>query len=213
MIRRALGVLLGWVARLWLATLRPVVVGGLPSGGPFVFALCHGQQFCLLAARPTASLGVLVSRSNDGEIQAAALPRLGLEVRRGSSSRGGAAGLAAMVRLLRAGISVAFAVDGPRGPYGVPHPGALAAAKAAGAVVVPLAAFAPKAWVLSKAWDRFELPLPGSHVYIAVGAPLELGGESIEDSCERLQTALRELRSGCVASSSSPGFAALRERA
>ena len=62
-----------------------------------------------------------------------------LQVVRGSSSRGGARGLAALVRRLKTGrFDAAFAVDGPRGPYGVPKPGAALAARAAGAVVVPM---------------------------------------------------------------------------
>lgn len=193
LLRRALGTLIGWVARLWLSTLRPVVLGALPDGGPHVLALCHGQQFCLLAARPSRRLGVLVSRSADGEIQAAALPRLGIEVRRGSSSRGGAAGLAAMIRLLRVGANVAFAVDGPRGPYGSVHPGAIAAAKSAGARLVPVAACPARAMVLRRAWDHFELPLPFTKVVLAVGAPIDLDG-SIDEICDRVAVRLRELR-------------------
>jgi hypothetical protein len=98
-----------------------------------------------------------------------------------------------MIRLLRRGASVAFAVDGPRGPYGSVHPGAIAAARRAGASLVPVAACPSRALVLTRAWDRFELPLPFSKVVLVVGAPVELDG-SIEDICERLSTTLRELR-------------------
>ena len=61
-------------------------------------------------------------------MQARALALQGLRVVRGSSSRGGARGLAALGRRMkRDRADAAFAVDGPRGPYGVVKPGAMPA--------------------------------------------------------------------------------------
>src|SRR5262245_17354259 len=124
--RAVLGVLLGLVARVWLSTLRLTVrvhpaVPALPDKRPWVLAFFHGKQWPLLAwskAKPTWSrrrrTGVIVSLSADGQMQARALSILGLSVVRGSSSRGGARGLTALVRLLRRGDhDAAFAVDGP----------------------------------------------------------------------------------------------------
>jgi lysophospholipid acyltransferase (LPLAT)-like uncharacterized protein len=182
-MRPLLGAVLGLVARLWLATLRieilehPGCSAPDPRGPrPWVLVFFHGQQFALLGwkRRPGRRTVVLVSLSRDGDIQAAALPRVGLEVRRGSSSRGGVRGLAAIVRLLRApGWDAAFAVDGPRGPLGTVHPGAIAAARNAGGLVVPLATASASAWVLERAWDRFELPWPFTRVVVALGQPIE----------------------------------------
>jgi hypothetical protein len=175
--RRALGLALGLVARAWLASLRvrveapPGLAGAAP--GPWCLALRHGEQFGLLAWPRRRPVVALVSRSRDGELLARALPRLGLAVVRGSSSRGGAEGLRAVVRRLRSGgVDAAFAVDGPRGPAGAVRPGALAAARAAGGHVVPLACAARPALVFARSWDRFELPLPFARVVVAVGEPI-----------------------------------------
>jgi hypothetical protein len=65
-----------------------------------------------------------------------------------------------------------FAVDGPRGPYGVVKPGALALARSANARVIPAGAAARRKVVLDRAWDRFVLPLPFTRVDIVLGAPL-----------------------------------------
>lgn len=192
MLRRALGTALGLVARLWTFTLRLTIVidpalSGLSrlhadQARPWILVFWHGQQFALLGwprRRPTVAL---VSLSRDGEIQAAALPRLGLVIERGSSSRGGASGLKAMVKRLRAGLDVAFAVDGPRGPRGIvqSHPdgriGAALAASLAGGVVVPMASACACPWVLRASWDQFELPRPFSRVAVSLGAPLEPSG-------------------------------------
>ncbi len=92
---------------------------------------------------------VLVSLSRDGAMQARALALQGLRVVRGSSSRGGARGLAALVRAMRRdGADAAFAVDGPRGPRGVVKGGVVVAARAAGAVLVPMAGVVHRGIVL-----------------------------------------------------------------
>lgn len=177
-MRRALGVLLAWFARLWVATLRVTVhgAGGLaaPERGPWVLAFFHGTQLLLHGLGRSRRTCVMVSHSRDGDLQASALSTLGFEVVRGSSSRGGARALRAMVHRLREPRTDAvFAVDGPRGPYGSVKPGVLAAARQSGARVVPAGAAARRAWVLSRAWDRFVLPWPFTSVHIVLGEPLD----------------------------------------
>jgi lysophospholipid acyltransferase (LPLAT)-like uncharacterized protein len=176
--RDVLGVLVGLVARLWLSTLRVRVVAdeSLARNGarPWIMAFFHGTQWPLLAwsrRRPTV---VMVSWSKDGRLQARALATLGFSVVRGSSSNGGARGLATIVRRLRAGESDAvFAVDGPRGPYGVAKRGARAAARAVGGVVVPVGAAVARGMIVGRAWDRFVVAWPFSRVVIWFGPVLE----------------------------------------
>jgi len=179
-MRAALGVLLGVVARLWLLTLRLTVLTSRELDAqrdkPWVLSFFHGTQFGLLAWKRRRETVVLVSHSRDGALQARALGLLGMVVTRGSSSRGGATGLRSLITRAREGErDVAFAVDGPRGPYGVAKPGALAAARALGAVIVPMGVYARNKVVLSRAWDKFQLPLPFSRVTVVLGAPLPLG--------------------------------------
>ena len=176
-----LGWLLGIVARLWLSTLRVHLVlhPALESVAhrPWVLAFWHGTQWPLLAWRGRRSTVVLVSLSRDGAMQARALAVQGLRVVRGSSSRGGARGLAGVVReMKRAGVDAAFAVDGPRGPYGVAKGGAVLAARAAGAVLVPTMGVTRRGFVLRKAWDRFTVAWPFTRVDVVLGAPIEPDG-------------------------------------
>lgn len=179
--RRALGAALGALVRVWMATLRVTVAGeGAarffgPEAGQCVLAFSHGQQLALHAVRRPRGTAVIVSHSADGDVQAAALSVLALRVVRGSSSRGGARALAAVTRALRRGEDAAFAVDGPKGPPGVPKPGAALAASRTGAALLPVATAASRALVARRAWDRFEVPLPFSRVAIVVGAPVGPG--------------------------------------
>jgi lysophospholipid acyltransferase (LPLAT)-like uncharacterized protein len=176
--RAIAGVLLGLVARLWLATLRVRVVAhpalAAAAGRPWVLAFWHGTQWPLLAWRRRRETVVLVSLSRDGAMQSRALALQGLRVVRGSSSRGGARGLAALVRAMRAQTAdAAFAVDGPRGPLGIVKGGAVVAARAAGAVIVPMTGRVRHGVVLRRAWDRFAVAWPFTRVDVLLGEPVD----------------------------------------
>jgi lysophospholipid acyltransferase (LPLAT)-like uncharacterized protein len=176
--RTLLGVLLGLLARVWLATLRvrvevhPALEG--VRDRPWVLAFWHGRQWPLLAWRRRKPTVVLVSLSRDGAMQARALALQGLRVVRGSSSRSGARGLAALVRAMRRdGADAAFAVDGPRGPHGVVKGGAVVAARLAGAVLVPMGGRIRRGIVLYRAWDRFAIAWPFTSVDVVLGPPVD----------------------------------------
>lgn len=173
---KILGFLVGAVAWLWLKSLRLTVLidDALDMGDPrpFVLSFFHGEQFALLAWPRRRKTVALVSLSRDGELQSRALRVVGMRVERGSTSRGGARGLAAIVRRLRRGEDAAFAVDGPRGPRFHVSPGAIAAAKACGGSLVPMGSAMAKGFVFEKAWDHFALPRPFSRVVVCLGPPL-----------------------------------------
>lgn len=174
-VRGVLGALLGAFVRLWVLTLRVTVewrVENHRAAPGRVLAFFHGHQMALLGAEKRRGTAVLVSRSADGDVQAGVMRAFGFFVVRGSSSRGGTRGLRAVVRQLVADRDAAFAVDGPRGPFGVAKAGAVLAARATGAPLLPVASAARSAWVLERAWDRFEIPLPFSRVAIVVGEAL-----------------------------------------
>lgn len=177
MFRSVVGFLLGILARLWLATLRVRVVlhPALEAYGdtPWVFAFFHGTQWPLLAWKRRKRTAVMVSHSRDGAMQARALGILGFEIVRGSSSRGGARGLASLIRRIRRGADAAFAVDGPKGPYGVAKPGALVAAKATRAMIVPMGSAVAHGRIFDRAWDRFVLAWPFSRAVVVLGPPVD----------------------------------------
>lgn len=181
---------------MWLATLRvnvvidPRAASALAGGRPLVLAFFHGTQFALLAWRRRRRTAALVSLSSDGDIQAKALAVQGLGVVRGSTSRGGVRGLAALIRRLRSKEDAAFAVDGPRGPRGAAKPGAVVAARATSALLVPMGSAMESGRRLERAWDRFELPRPFSRVVVVLGAPLEPSDEPLEKQTAALTSAV-----------------------
>jgi lysophospholipid acyltransferase (LPLAT)-like uncharacterized protein len=201
-LRSALGVLLGVVAWLWLATLRVRVVvdpalAGV-SGRPWVLAFWHGTQWPLLAWRRRRRTVVLVSLSKDGTMQSRVLTLQGLRVVRGSSSRGGARGLAQLVRAMkRDAADAAFAVDGPRGPRGVVKEGAVVAARASRGVVVPVTGSVRHGIVLGTTWDRFLVAWPFTRVDVVLGAPIDPA--RVVDARGKVEEALALLNAGDAA--------------
>jgi hypothetical protein len=200
-LSRLLPFLVRWLAR----TLRVRVAGPLPDPSrPHVYAFLHGRQLGLLRYPRPGSVVVLSSLSRDGSLQARVLGSLGFDVARGSTTRGGDAGLLSVVRAVRRGASAALAVDGPRGPSGEVKPGALFVAQAAGALVVPVTTSAASSLRLSGTWDGFTVPLPWSRVLITRGeafaVPTGAGRGAVEEGRARLEQTLRELTATADAS-------------
>ena len=143
---------------------------------PLIYCVWHGRILMVpwLNARLRRSHGarpvsVLASRSRDGSLVGDYARRFGLEVVRGSSSRGGAGALRALVTAVRAGRDVALAPDGPRGPRGQLGSGVVALAALTGAPVVPLGFAARPAWRLAT-WDEFQIPAPFARAALVFGA-------------------------------------------
>ncbi len=190
--------ILSLVVRTWVRTLRVEIVGPAPpKKTPLVFAFLHGQQMALLKYPKPPRVAVLTSLSRDGTIQSRVLGYLGFVIVRGSSSRGGEAGLMGLIREVRRGASAAVAVDGPKGPAGRVKPGAVFVARAVRGVVVPIVVVARRAHRLSRSWDRFMIPLPWSSVRIVRGQPIEVARGCDDDEIEtcraRLEKALVDL--------------------
>jgi len=138
---------------------------------PVIVAVWHGLMIAPIWTQRNRGIVALASEHGDGEIIARILERLGYAPpARGSSSKGGARGLVAMIAALRSGSSVAFTPDGPRGPARVPQAGVFVAAHKADAVIIPASMHAERVWRLNS-WDRFLLPPPFARVYVAFGAP------------------------------------------
>ena len=107
------------------------------DGHHIILAFWHAQQLMMLFGYRGAGSHVLISQHGDGEIIARIIARFGHGAVRGSSTRGGAGALRALIRVGRSGRDVAVTPDGPKGPRQVAKLGVIQLAKATGLPVVP----------------------------------------------------------------------------
>jgi lysophospholipid acyltransferase (LPLAT)-like uncharacterized protein len=140
---------------------------------PHVFLLWHEVLLPLLWHHRRQDIAIVVSENRDGQYLADFALALGYRAVRGSSSRGAARALLGAVRELRAGHSVAFTPDGPRGPRRELKPGVVVAAQRGAGVIVPIHARADRGWRLDS-WDRFLIPKPAARITVMYGRPFEV---------------------------------------
>ncbi len=114
---------------------------------------------------------VLVSRHRDGRFIGAVVNRFDLTMVHASSSKGGAAGMLALMRLLRGGAFVGITPDGPRGPRRQAAPGVAQLAAMSGKPVLPVAGRC-SCGIALRSWDHMVIPLPFGRGVLVVGAPI-----------------------------------------
>jgi lysophospholipid acyltransferase (LPLAT)-like uncharacterized protein len=166
---------------------EPGVTPGYAITGSMVFAFWHRTLLAGAYKFRGLDIAILISPSFDGELIARTVEFLGFRAIRGSSSRGGPAGLRNMVLAYRAGHRCAFAADGPRGPAFVTKPGVAQLAQSVGAWVGCVHALPQRAWVL-RSWDRFLIPKPFSRVVLTWPAhiPVEhVSTDSVQAALDR----------------------------
>ena len=166
------------------------------SREPFILALWHGRILPATLYFRDRGIVAMTSQNFDGEWIARLMRRFGYAQARGSTSKGGARALVEMKRAMEDGRSVAFTVDGPRGPARVAQPGAVWLAGATGHPILPFHIEASAAWT-ARSWDGSQVPKPRARMAIAIGQPIRvpsgLDDAAIETHRARLQRELEAL--------------------
>ncbi|MCA8980560.1 MAG: lysophospholipid acyltransferase family protein [Planctomycetes bacterium] len=160
------------------------------DGGHFM-ALWHGRMILSMPIGAHKAYHVLVSPSGDGDLSQAMLGRFGYHVLRGSTSRGGAQALRAMLELLRGGATLVITPDGPRGPRHSMNAGLAWMARATGHPIVPCGFVCDRAWRV-KSWDRMTIPKPGARVVTVYGEPIHVSRDGGDDELEAATNSIRE---------------------
>jgi len=181
--------LLNWTLRV--RHVRPEHIEGTPQ---YILVFWHEQLVPLMgSARWKRPITVMISQSKDGEIVAGVLRLFGVESARGSSTRGGSGAMREMLREARAGKSIVFTPDGPRGPARIAKEGVVYAAQMTGLPIMPMA-YASQRKKLLRSWDRMMVPLPFSKGVCVYGAPFVVPRHSdAEEWRAKVEQTLNEL--------------------
>ena len=192
-----------WLARLlrlwaWTWRVRWHEAHGLPwrqQQGPVVLAFWHEDLAVLGPLHADRGIVGMVSRSEDGELLSGVLEALGYQTVRGSSSRGARAVALGALRAVRSGLTVAMAVDGPRGPRRQVRQGAERIAALAGCPVVLVGCRVWPALRLSS-WDRQRIPAPFARIEVFYEGWVAEGALGAQLAALGMTDARREQRLG-----------------
>ena len=199
-----LGLIIGLMLRLVSMTLRiRCITQERPDlklreqGKQFIYAFWHGRQFALFYITRKSRCVVMTSLSEGGEVQKWVLRSFGHSAVRGSSTRGGAAGLVNMIKRVRNGRNSAFALDGPRGPVFKAKPGAIQVASKSGAHIGPVSIAFKRFREFSSLWDLYHFPCPFTRGVLIFGEPRsyprKLSDNDLQNATESLQNELIRL--------------------
>jgi hypothetical protein len=170
---------------------------------PVILAFWHGQHFLtpFIKTKESHRAKVLISRHRDGEFNAIAAQRLGIETIRGSGDhgsafhrKGGVGAFKEMVRALADGYNVASTADVPKRSR-VAGLGIIMLARESGRSIVPFA-MATSRFIRLNNWDRTTINLPfgrGALVGIeGIFVPPDADAETMEKLRVQLETVLNE---------------------
>lgn len=195
-----------WAGTLLIRAIAPTLryAVSIEEGGPahFYFApgiYCFWHQ-CVIPATwwfRKRDIAVMTSQSFDGEYIARIIEKFGYSAVRGSSSRGAVRALLGMHRVIDAGRTVAFTIDGPRGPRYVAKPGPVLLARNTGVPIMCFHIALDDPWALPS-WDRFMIPKPFSRALLRVGklirVPADADGAALDRFHAELQATLDRAR-------------------
>lgn len=160
---------------------------------PLVASFWHSCMIPATYIFRNMGIRVMSSFSYDGEYMGRIIKRFGFVAVKGSSSRNPVRALLGLRRALDEGWTVAFTLDGPRGPRHKVKPGPVGLGKSSGLPLTTFHAAVERAWVLNS-WDRMIIPHPFSRVLVRVGklihVPKDANEQEVESYTAELQASL-----------------------
>ncbi|MBQ3311571.1 DUF374 domain-containing protein [bacterium] len=173
--------------------------------GKVIFAMWHSDQCCLhgISKDKRDKVGVLISRSGDGEIIARVVKKLGYSTIRGSQDKkylkkGGVRATMEMIEWINKNKNVAIMVDGPVGPLHKVKNGVIKVAKHTGGTIIPVVWYSPNLSLLKlPTWDNFKFPIGFTKIVNlygeAIHVPENCSNEQEQEIKAQLKQALIDL--------------------
>lgn len=189
------GILGSWLIKLLASTIRiydyPIGFNKKAKDTPAIYTFWHCMLLIPTYVGMNSKIQVLISQHTDGEYIAQVLNRLGFGVIRGSTTRGGARALKALVDKAREGYPIAITPDGPRGPRFIVQSGTIYLGKKTQVPIIPVAVGFSSYWELPS-WDRFRIPKPFSRALMFYGNPIQIPSNLNEEEMERYRLLLEQ---------------------
>lgn len=191
------GLLVYYIIMLIKLTLKIEIIGkeNMKEDKPYVLALWHNKVVAtVLALGFVKKRAGLASPSADGELISVPLEKLGYKMIRGSSGKDSVKGLVQLIKAVKEGYSIGTPLDGPKGPRFEAKQGMMYVAQKSGSPMVFMGAAYSKKWVLSKTWDKCQIPKPFSKVVCVISEPFYIEKSiPVEDYKEIVEKKLNDI--------------------
>jgi hypothetical protein len=138
-------------------------------GKNLIYACFHQDDLSCLPYFSNQNICILISQSKDGQMLASAVEHMGYQTVRGSSHRGGVAGLLAGMKKVIEGHKMTIAVDGPKGPIYKVKEGITAVSEKSKRPIVPVRGYPNNKFVFKKSWNKATLPYPFTKIILKIG--------------------------------------------
>jgi lysophospholipid acyltransferase (LPLAT)-like uncharacterized protein len=138
----------------------------IKNKSPIILSHWHGDELVLISTVRRYNVATMSSKSDDGEMMSIVINLLGGKTSRGSSSKGAVAGLKGLIKIVKDGHSISFAVDGPKGPLHIVKPGVFEFSRLVSAPIYAAGVHAGTSWKFPKAWNKTFLPKPFARITI-----------------------------------------------
>ncbi len=198
--------LITWIGYILIRLIGPTLryTVSIEEGGPpdfyphpSVYVFWHNAVIPACWWYRGRQIAVMTSSSFDGEYIARIIEKFGFRAVRGSSTRGAVRALLGMHTEIETGHSVAFTIDGPKGPVYVAKPGPVLLARNVQRPIQPFHVAVERAWILNS-WDRFRIPKPFSRALLRVAKPIPVPPDTNSEQAQALhgemQAALDRVR-------------------
>jgi lysophospholipid acyltransferase (LPLAT)-like uncharacterized protein len=199
-LQRAIGLTAAEYLRLVWKTSRfviepPDIYDRIGADLPVIVAMWHGQHFMMPFVRRDHRAKVLISRHRDGEVNAIAAARLGVEAVRGSGDhdrrydrKGGVGAFRAMLTALDEGWSIALTADIPKVAR-VAGRGIVKLAQESQRPIYPVAVATSRRIELNN-WDRSVVNLPFSRGVMIAGEAIRISSDASPEMFESVRLAV-----------------------
>ena len=156
-----------------------------------IFAFWHEYIGLVLPRWGNVPLSVLCSQHRDGEWVNQTALALGLNIVRGSTTRGGSSAIR-QLKKNSAFSSIAISPDGPRGPRREMALGAIYMASLLRMPIVPVGVGMNDPWRL-KTWDKFAIMKPFSRARMIFGPKIYIPRKAKRDQLENAKDGIQDL--------------------
>ena len=164
---------------------------------PLILSFWHSCIFPAIYVWRNLQIRVMSSDSFDGEYTGRIIRKFGFVKVRGSSSKGAVRALLGMRRAVEEGATVAFTIDGPRGPRYVAKQGPVLLAFKTGAAIFCFH-ISMKRKIQLKSWDEFQIPVPFTTAIVLKAPPIWVPKDASEEQLralhDKMQQVLDDLR-------------------